>query len=414
MARVGQRTPVAGGQLAGSVSVGVLERVFSRAFVDGVIAECGRREQRVRALPARVVAYFCLGLALWSDGSYEDVLGMVSSGLLWADGEDGPAQMASKVALFKARERLGPEPLEMMFRRAAVPLAEPDWEHCWLGGRRVMAIDGTTVDVPDSVVNDTYFGRAGVSKGERSAFPMARLVAVAECGTHAMVDAEIGPYSISEVALSEKLVDRLMPGTLVIADRGFYGYDLWTAAAATGADLLWRVKKNLKPVFIEDLGDGSWLGEIRRGGRAGRKAAPVRVRVIDYSVDNGTPDAGTGDDTGDETGGFRLITTVLDPADIDAADLAVAYWERWEIESVFDELKTHQRGARCVLRSKSPDLVHQELWAMLCCHYAIRTLMADVAVQTGRDPDRVSFVAALRIARDSAWRASGFRGGGER
>ena len=137
----------------------------------------------------------------------------------------------------------------------------------------------------------------------------------------------------------------------------------------------------------------------------------MRVRVIDYSVDNGTPDAGTGDDTGDdtgdETGGFRLITTVLDPADIDAADLAVAYWERWEIESVFDELKTHQRGARCVLRSKSPDLVHQELWAMLCCHYAIRTLMADVAVQTGRDPDRVSFVAALRIARDSA-RQGGF------
>ena len=403
MARVGQRTPVAGGQLAGSVSVGVLERVFSRAFVDGVIAECGRREQRVRALPARVVAYFCLGLALWSDGSYEDVLGMVSSGLLWTDGDDGPAQMASKVALFKARERLGPEPLEMMFRRTAVPLAEPESEHGWLGGRRVMAIDGTTVDVPDSPVNDTYFGRAGVSKGERSAFPMARLVAVAECGTHAMVDAEIGPYTTSEVALSRMLVDRFTPGTLVIADRGFYGYDLWTAAASTGADLLWRVKKNLKPVFIEDLGDGSWLGEIRRGGRAGRKAAPVRVRVIDYIVDNGTPDA----DTGDETGGFRLITTVLDPADIDAADLAVAYWERWEIESVFDELKTHQRGARCVLRSKSPDLVHQELWAMLCCHYAIRALMADVAQNTGRDPDRVSFVAALRIARDSA-RQGGF------
>ena len=397
MVRVGQRTPVAGARLADSVSVGVLERVFSRAFVDGVIEECGRREQRVRALPARVVAYFCLGLALWTEGSYEDVLGMVSSGLLWSEGGDGPAQMASKVALFKARGRLGPEPLEMMFRRVAVPLGKPDWEGCFLGGRAMLAIDGTTVDVPDTKTNNAHFGRAGVSKGERSAFPSARLVAVAECGTHAMVDAEIGAYTTSEVALSRQLVDRFAPGTLVIADRGFYGYDLWVRAVATGADLLWRVKKNLKPRFVEDLGDGSWLGEIR-GGRAGSKATPVRVRVIDYTVDNGIPD----DDPDGEAGGFRLITTVLDPNDIDAADLAVAYWERWEIESVFDELKTHQRGARSVLRSKSPALITQELWAMLCCHYAIRALMADVEVNGGRDPDRVSFVAALRIARNSA------------
>ena len=397
MVRVGQRTPVAGARLADSVSVGVLERVFSRAFVDGVIEECGRREQRVRALPARVVAYFCLGLALWTEGSYEDVLGMVSSGLLWSEGGDGPAQMASKVALFKARGRLGPEPLEMMFRRVAVPLGKPDWEGCFLGGRAMLAIDGTTVDVPDTKTNNAHFGRAGVSKGERSAFPSARLVAVAECGTHAMVDAEIGAYTTSEVALSRQLVDRFAPGTLVIADRGFYGYDLWVRAVATGADLLWRVKKNLKPRFVEDLGDGSWLGEIR-GGRAGSKATPVRVRVIDYTVDNGIPD----DDPDGEAGGFRLITTVLDPNDIDAADLAVAYWERWEIESVFDELKTHQRGARSVLRSKSPALITQELWAMLCCHYAIRALMADVEVNGGRDPDRVSFIAALRIARNSA------------
>ena len=353
----------------------------------------------MRALPARVMAYFCLGLALWSDGSYEDVLGMVSSGLVWAQGGDGPPQMASKVALFKARVRLGPEPLEMLFRRGAVPIGKPDWDDCFLGGRRLLAIDGTTMDVPDTTANDEHFGRAGVSKGERSAFPLARLVAVAECGTHAILDAEIGPYTTSEVGLSKGLVDRFTPGSLVIADRGFYGYDLWVRAEATGADLLWRVKKNLKPVFVEDLGDGSWLGEIRRGGRAGRKANPVRVRVIDYNVDNGTPDT-DGDDNTD--GGFRLITTVLDPADIDAGDLAAAYWQRWEIETVFDELKTHQRGARGVLRSKSPELVHQELWAMLCCHYAIRLMMADVEVNGGRDPDRVSFVAALRIARDTA------------
>ena len=307
--------------MADSVSVGVLEKAFSRALVDEVVEACGRKEQRVRALPARVMAYFCLGLALWSDGSYEDVLGMVSSGLVWAQGGDGPPQMASKVALFKARVRLGPEPLEMLFRRGAVPIGKPDWDDCFLGGRRLLAIDGTTMDVPDTTANDEHFGRAGVSKGERSAFPLARLVAVAECGTHAILDAEIGPYTTSEVGLSKGLVDRFTPGSLVIADRGFYGYDLWVRAEATGADLLWRVKKNLKPVFVEDLGDGSWLGEIRRGGRAGRKANPVRVRVIDYTVDNGTLDT-DGDDNTD--GGFRLITTVLDPADIDAGDMAAA------------------------------------------------------------------------------------------
>ncbi len=147
-----------------------------------------------------------------------------------------------------------------------------------------------------------------------------------------------------------------------------------------------------------DLGDGSWLGEIHRGGRAGRKAKPVRVRVIDYTVDNGTPDS----DGNDNASGFRLITTVLDPDDIDAADLDAVYWQRWEIETAFDELKTHQRGARGMLQPKSPELIHQELWAMLCCHYAIRTMMADVEVDGGRDPDRVSFIAALRIARDTA------------
>ena len=154
----------------------------------------------------------------------------------------------------------------------------------------------------------------------------------------------------------------------------------------------------MKPRHVETLADGSWLAELRPAGNAGRSTAPVTIRVIDYQIDDGRPN----DDT------YRLFTTILDPADASAIDLAVAYAQRWEIEGAFDELKTHQRGIRTVLRSKSPDLVLQELWGHLCCHYAIRPLMWEAAHDAGVDPDRVSFVAALRIARRSISAARDF------
>ncbi|MFE7393134.1 IS4 family transposase [Streptomyces sp. NPDC057582] len=225
--------------------------------------------------------------------------------------------------------------------------------------------------------------------GEQSAFPQARLVALAECGTHAVFDAATGPCSVSEIELSRQLVGRLELGQLVLADRGFYGFRLWQQAAATGADLLWRVKTNLRPRHLETLADGSWLARIVPTSGTNRATTqPLTVRVIDYTVDDGR----------DNPEEYRLLTTILDPADVGAEDLAAVYAQRWEIETTFDELKTHQRGPRAVLRSKAPDLVQQEIWGHLCCHYAIRTLMADTAAHTGQDPDRVSFVKALRIA----------------
>jgi IS4 transposase len=183
---------------------------------------------------------------------------------------------------------------------------------------------------------------------------------------------------------------------LLVADRGFYSYALWAKAAATGADLLWRVKTDLRPRHVQALDDGSWLGQIRPAGDAG--AAPLTVRVIDYIVDDGRDNPET----------YRLFTTILDPDQASATDLTAAYAQRWEIELAFDELKTHQRGPRTVLRSKSPDLVRQEIWGYLCCHYAIRTLMADAAAHAGHDPDRVSFVAALKITRASVAQQGAF------
>ena len=399
MPRAGWVKPESSRRLSDVVSVGLLTRVFPADVVDEVIAECGRREQRHRALPARTMAYFAVGLALHSEGSYEDVLGLMTDGLSWADaGGDGPLRLPSKSGISQARERLGSEPVHALFDRVARPLATPETAGCWLAGRRMVAIDGMTLDVADSEVNAVEFGRPGVSKGEQSAFPQARVVAIAECGTRAMFDAVVGPYTTGENTMAVELVERLKPGMVLLADRGFCGYPLWDKAQATGADLLWRAKSDIKPRHVETLSDGTWIGELRRGGNAGRTAEPHRVRVIDYSIDDGRANDNS----------YRLLTTILDPDDASAVDLAAAYAQRWEIETAFDELKTHQRGPKIVLRSKLADLVYQEIWGYLCCHYAIRTLMFEAADHAAVDTDRVSFVAALRFARRSISQARDF------
>ena len=392
MPRSGWRKPESDRRLSDLVSVGLLTRVFPADVVDRVIADAGRTELRSRSLPARVVAYFSIGMALYSEGSYDDVFAQLTDGLSWSAGWSQSWSPPSRSAIFQARVRLGFEPVRDLFAEVACPLAKPDTPGSWLAGRRLVAIDGTVLDVADTPANEGFFGRPGSSRGEKSAFPQARVVALAECGTHAIFDAEIDGCRTSEIEISKRLIARLEPGMLVLADRGFYGFGLWKQAAETGVDLLWRVKTNLKPTHVQTLADGSWLAQIRpSSGPDRRKTPPLQVRVIDYTIDDGR----------DNPQEYRLLTTITDPDEASAEDLAVAYAQRWEIENAFDELKTHQRGPRTVLRSKSPDLVLQEIWGHLCCHYAIRTLMADTAEHAGHDPDRISFVAALRIARRS-------------
>jgi len=369
--------------------------VFPPELVDEVIAGIGRTEQRHRSLPARVMAYFSIGMALYSEGSYEDVLAQLTDGLSWASGWRESYSPPSKSAIFQARARLGSEPLAALFARVAKPIGTDTTPGVWLAGRRLVAIDGMCLDVADTSANDEHFGRPGVNKGEQAAFPQARVVALAECGTHAVFAAEIGKYSQSEATLTDRVLDRLQPGMLLLADRGFFSYALWRKAIATGADLLWRIrtdKSAAQPTHVQDLPDGSWLAHLRGTMPAAeRRQEPMLVRVIDYTIDDGRENLDT----------YRVFTTLLDPAEVSAVDLAAAYTQRWEVELTFDELKTHQRGPRTVLRSKSPDLVLQEIWGHLCCHYAIRCLMAEAATHSGHDPDRVSFVAALRITRQT-------------
>jgi len=235
---------------------------------------------------------------------------------------------------------------------------------------------------------------------------------VAECGTHAIFAARVGTYAESEATLAAQLLPAaLAPGMLLTADRGFFSYALWRTAAATGADLLWRIRTDRagpKPEHLEDLPDGTWLAHLQqRHSAAARRATPMLVRVIDYTLDH-TLDAGNGADHGEDPTTYRLFTTLLDPLQAPAVDLAMAYAQRWEIESAFDELKTHQRGPRVGLRSKSPDLVLQEVWGHLCCHYAIRSLMTQAAEHAGHDPDRISFTAALRIVRQTVSQQGSF------
>ncbi len=386
------------------VSVGVLTRVFPPDVVDEVIEAAGRTQQRHRVLPARVMAYFAIGMGLYSEGSYEDVLAQLTDGLSWASRWAEQYPLPSKSAIFQARQRLGSQPLVDLFARVAEPLGGPDTPGTWVAGRRLVAVDGTCLDVADSPANDEHFGRAGVNKGEKAAFPMARVLAVAECGTHAIFAARVGAYTESEASLANELLPQaLQPGMLLTADRGFFSYALWRKAVATGADLLWRIrtdKAGPKPEHVQDLPDGTWLAHLRRTTPAAeRNAEPMLVRVIDYTLDDGRVDGRARD--GAAATVYRLFTTLLDPEQAPAVDLASAYAQRWEIENAFDELKTHQRGPRVVLRSKSPELVLQEIWGHLCCHYAIRSLMAQAADHAGHDPDRVSFTAALPIVRQT-------------
>lgn len=394
MPRAGQVRVEPGRRLSDRVALGVLTATFPRPLVDEVIEATGRREQRNRLLPAHLTVYYVLAMTLFSSAGYEEVMRSLTEGLRWtSDGEDD-YEMPSQVAISKARARLGPEPLAELFDRACVPLATPATRGAFYRDWRLASMDGTTIDVADTPANAAVFGRAGTGRGDGSAFPQLRLVALGECGTHAVIAAAMGSYTVGEVTLAKKLVPGLQPGMLCLADRGFTAHPLFTAAAASGADLLWRAKANAVLPVLQRLPDGSFRSELVASTDKRRREDVRSVRVIEYAVDDQGRPAAAGTT-------YRLVTTVLDPAAAPAAELAALYAQRWEIESIFDELKTHQRGPRAILRSRTPEGVYQEAWGYLCVHYALRALI-HAAADTGQlDPDRISFTKAMHAARRS-------------
>jgi hypothetical protein len=402
-------------RLSDHISLGVLTRVFPPAVVDEVLLECGRLERRHRLLPARVVVYYVLGLALFSSSSYEEVMRMLVSGHSWASGWAQDWTVPSKAALFQARHRLGPQPLQRLYSRVAKPLAvagvSGDFYRSW----HLVSIDGLCLDLPDTDANVERFGRPPSSRGDGrgGAFPQVRVLGLAECGSHAIVDAALGAYSVGEQTLAEEVLRSLHPGMLLLADRGFFSYTLWNKASATGADLLWRIKSNAVLPVETRYPDGSFASHIYPGTKARRNDTDgIAVRVIEYhltATSSGDADQPpeSGVDSGDSAT-YRLLTTITDPAAAPAAELAELYFQRWEIETAFGELKTHQRGAGVVLRSKLADGVLQEVYGYLCVHYAIRWLMHSVATDSGKDPDRLSFTRSLRAARRTTASHPGF------
>ncbi len=391
MPRAGWRKPESEGRLSDHISIGVLTRTYPPAVVDAAVESVGRQELRHRLLPARVVVYYVMAMALFSHAGYEEVMRSLVEGLAWSRRWRSSWTVPTKAAIFQARRRLGVEPLRALFRAVVRPLGTPESRGVWYRTWRLMSIDGTVLDVADTPANALAFGRPAHSRGEGSAFPQVRVVALAETGTHALVDVTMGPCTIGELSLARELFGSLRSGMLCLADRLYFSYDLWKQAHATGADLLWRARSNavLRPVEI--LADGSYLSRLfasdqdRTHDREG-----IAVRVVEYLLDDpGRP----------ATERYRLMTSILDPALAPAEELAATYVERWEFETALDELKTHQRGPRMVLRSKQPEGVEQEIYGYLLTHYAIRALMHDAALEATEDPDRLSFLRSLRVVR---------------
>jgi len=399
--RAGQTKPPVPERLGDRVAIGALTSAFPPELVDRVLAECGRTERRRRLLPARMVVYYVLALALFADVAYLEVLRLLVEALRRPGRRRhaAPLRLPVKSALVQARARLGPEPLRALFAEAALPLATPDTQGAWYRGWRLVAVDGATLDVADTPANEAAFGRAKSGRGEGTgAFPQVRVVGLVECGTHATIKAAMGSYATGEQTLAGRLLGEVgegaLAGVLLLADRLFVGFELWRTAGATGAELVWRAKcgKTAPKLPVDQvLSDGSWRSRLYAASDR-RKRDPIVVRVIEYTIcDPGRPQA--------KGVTYRLVTTILDPDQAPAAELAALYHQRWEVEGALDELKTHQRGAQVVLRSKHPEGVEQEVWAHLLVHYAIRKLMHQAALDEGVDPDRLSFVGSLRIVR---------------
>jgi Insertion element 4 transposase N-terminal/Transposase DDE domain len=379
----------AGARITDYISLGVISKAFPVEAIGTVLASSGRASVRQRDLPAHVVVYYVIALALYMQSSYREVLRCLLEGIQWLRDPSAGVRVAGKSGISQARTRLGWEPLRELHDELVQPVAVRDTRGAWYRDWRLVSLDGSTFEVADEKANEETFGRPGASRGA-SAYPQIRFVSLVENGTHVLFGSQMGGYRTGEITLAKAVLPRLTKGMLCLADRNFFGFALWQQARATGADLLWRMKKNMRMDCETRLADGSYLSHVYPSERDWRhKTNGIAVRVIDYRLE--------GIEGAEPI--YRLATTILDPDQAAGGELAALYHERWEIETAFDELKTHLRGARIVLRSKTPDLVRQEFYGLLMAHFAIRGLMHEAALKTNQDPDRLSFLHAVRVVR---------------
>jgi len=378
-----------GSRITDYVSLGVVAKTFPLDKIRGALVATRKESVRQRDLPAHVVVYYVIALALYMQSSYREVLRCLLEGIQWLLEPSAEINVAGNSGISQARTRLGWEPLRQLHDEVVRPVAVAATKGAWYRSWRLVSIDGSTLDVADEKGNSQAFGRPGASRGE-SAYPQIRFVSLVENGTHVLFGSRMADYATSEIALAKTVLPSLKKGMLCLADRGFFGFEMWKQAAATGADLLWRVRKNIVLPCEKRLPDGSYLSRIYASDKNRRRGTDgIIVRVIEYRLE--------GIEGAEPL--YRLATTILDDKLAPAIELAALYHERWEIETAFDELKTHLRGANIVLRSKTPDLVRQEFYGLLMAHFAVRGLMHEAALSADEDPDRLSFLHAVRVVR---------------
>lgn len=374
-----------GARLSDFLAASLLARVFPADLVNEVLDEHGCNSQRIRSFPAVAGVYYCMALSLYPAAAYEEVFSVVSQGLAWASGAAEPPGV-HKASISRLRSRIGPAPLRDLVERCCAPMADPkSHPEAFYSGLRVVAIDGSNFEVPDEADNVLGFGYPGSRTGH-AGYPQAQCAILVECATHAILGANIGPYRTGEWDVCEPLLQRLDSSMLLMADRGFDGFDHWRKAADTGAQLLWRCRNNRQLQLIQELDDGSYLSTIHPGrGRVDEPA--ITVRVIEYAMPGGA----------DAQQSYRLLTTLLDPKAAPSMELAALYHQRWEIEGVFDELKTHLLHGRRVLRSKTAELVRQEFYGWVLAHYAVRWLLHQGASRHRMSHAQLSFKGHLEL-----------------
>lgn len=401
-----------GVRLADYLSCGLLARVCPPDKVALALAACGRQSQRQRDLPAHATAYYVMALALYQGVNYSEVLRIVTEGMQML-GDGSVRRDVGKSGISAARTRLGWQAMAHLADQVLTPLADERTPGAFVTGLvgryRLVSLDGSCLEVADQSANAQAFGYPSTGQG-RTGYPQIRFTALVENGTHALFGVASAGFKDSEVSLAHKSIAHLRPGMLCLADRGLSGFPLWQAASATGAHLLWRVTKNRRLPVHKRLPDGSYLSQIEPAAATRKTMAgsaqpnlpivPITVRVIEYQLPGALEPEPL----------YRLITTLVDHREVSAQTLARLYRERWTIETTFAEMKTTLKGSAIVLRSKTPDLVRQEFYALVIAHYAIRKLMQEASLGSkakraeapagqGAPPEGLSFKQAASTVR---------------
>lgn len=397
----------AGLTIAEKLTIGNVAKLFPKKAVLQALAECHCPTKRERELPNDLIIYLAVGLGIYRDVSNAEVLRKISDSLQWLYG-DREFKITGKSGISQARSRVGFRPLQLLYKECAIPLANKETIGAFYNGLRLVILDGTTFSVEDTEENADFFKRSSNQSTKKSAYPQARVACLAEAGTRACFDLCIGKYTDSELVLAKALLPSLKKGMLCMADMLFMSYDFFKAASETGAELLFRSRLDRKlqiesldgQEFLEHprhlLPDGSYTAVIFAATDR-KKQYPMRVRVIDYEVkekkrrskytSNNKPKA--------ITPKYRLFTTILDPKVAPAQELAKLYHQRWEVEMMLDELKTHMNVD--IIRSRTPELVQQEMFGIFMAHYAVQSARHEAAARAKIDPDELSFTHTLNV-----------------